>query len=643
MTAVGGGRWAGNGGRLGVTVALLAVGLVGLGAWWWMDLATTLPLAAAMLLAVRWCGWRLGWWAALPAGVVASLVLVGALLAVTGAVGLALTPTTALLVQAAPLVTFAVLDLRAGRAVGTGTGRAAGTGTGQRREQVGHRAAGVAAVGSGPALFVAAVVVSRARSAVGPVIWTMGWDARNHLILARDAIADGGLSPALMGQYPALANAVCGAVAMTPGRSGLAAGALLGHDLAAVAWVWGLGIVLTGVLSGLVGLRVARTLRPAGRALAAAVGSLSSISGVTLGVGLELGFLTATWGMVLLSCLLLLGFALWSTRPGALAVLAAAVGLLCAAVWTLLAGAALAIAAAAAVRAVVLHRTRGRVLVLATGLAVATLAVMAYLATMLPAGLGASSGVLIAPTYLRILVILVLVALVGAGTVRAGDGAATWTLLAFGAGTAAGLGWLLLGGASLQDYYPQKLVWMAATVLLPVAGVAFLWTAEQWSQRMPKLPRFARGPWPATAAAALVGVLAIGAVSVLPSPVVPWWSDPTQSSLPPRASVPAARGAIPAPAAALVLALRPADSRVIVIGIWGPRLDRWVNHWISALHGDSLAVDSPSENPSQLGRICAFTRTHPGYRVVTLEPRIPARLRSCRVTVQLDPPGLHRK
>ena len=62
------------------------------------------------------------------------------------------------------------------------------------------------------------------------VAWTMSGDARNHVLLTRSLLENGGLSLRVLKIYPAVIDAVTAMIAGAGGRSGLLPGQLMLHD-----------------------------------------------------------------------------------------------------------------------------------------------------------------------------------------------------------------------------------------------------------------------------------------------------------------------------------------------------------------------------------------------------------------------------
>jgi hypothetical protein len=259
---------------IGAVLALDAVGA----ACWWVGVAP-LPLLIAGYVAAG--GLLLRWLAPSVAAagglVLASFVVLGGLLTVPLVLDGPLRPGTALGMLLAP----SLLVLGTMRSEG-----APAPGGGSVRPDRSWWAAGV-----GGAVLVATVLVAGRGDRFGWYAWAASGDARNHTLLARRVIADGGLHGASLDGAPLFQEAVYGLLSATHGRGTVGAGALLERDLAVLATgscflfvLWSLLAVLGLVAVGPVGGR------PQPSVLAAA--SLVPVSGIAAGVLLADGFVS---------------------------------------------------------------------------------------------------------------------------------------------------------------------------------------------------------------------------------------------------------------------------------------------------------------------------------------------------------------
>ena len=85
------------------------------------------------------------------------------------------------------------------------------------------------------AIAVAAAGVLGARGASFGIAWAMSGDARNHLMIMRASIFNGGITVDQVRAYPAALNAIAGIISGSTSRAGLPSGELLLHDTRALA------------------------------------------------------------------------------------------------------------------------------------------------------------------------------------------------------------------------------------------------------------------------------------------------------------------------------------------------------------------------------------------------------------------------
>jgi hypothetical protein len=594
------------------TAAIVAAGALGL-AGWASGNGTALPMAAAIVLAARLFSRWVGRVAGVAAGTIVAFALTAALLTLKGLHGPPLAPISAFAIQALPLALFAVADLWvAGR---PGASVAVRWWPRDRRTWATSGAALL-----GPGVFLLAVAGARLVGTNRTLTWAMGgWDSQLHLVVMRDAILGGGLTLDQLDVGSTLMETITGVVASDPSRAHTVAGALIRHDVVAMASMWALGIVLTGLLSALIAHRLLRAQPTGVRVVGTAVGSLSALAGITLGNTLSEGWFPATWSVVLLQCCVVAGLVLWQDRPDRLAALAATAGLLLVGVWALLAAPAMILAGLAFLRALRSGRRSRLLLGSAAGAAAVAIALVAYLY----GGYTGSDSAIALPTLADVptlgmdalLVLLALAAILMAGPqVR---GPAAWTLAALVAGTLAGLLLLLHSGATISAYYPVKLCWLVTQAALPIAiaqpflGIgAVLGTGPT--------ARLRRGL--ATAVSATVLVALGGVATPDPSPIVPWTLAQVGTSSSEPVSLIWRRTTPPEQVADLVFNWTTEDPHVLFTHTWTRLGDRDADLWVAMLDRWSsppLLDFASAQDVWDLTAICTFVATHPQYRVVT--------------------------
>lgn len=174
------------------------------------------------------------------------------------------------------------------------------------------------------------------------VAWAMSGDARNHVLLARGVIDDGGLTLTTLRHYPATSDGVAAAVAALGGRTGRLPGALLLHDVNALAHSY---VVMAVLLSGLFACAVAAAastrdgstlLHGPGPAVAAVVASVLPVTALVSGTALHDGFFSAYLGLVVLLAAVVLMVVAVREGSGPIVVLLASTGPLLLTVWSVL-------------------------------------------------------------------------------------------------------------------------------------------------------------------------------------------------------------------------------------------------------------------------------------------------------------------
>lgn len=452
---------------------------------------------------------------------------------------------------------------------------------------------GLAAAGGS---LVVIVVMTLAQVVPGAVrlAWAMNSDAVNVMTFSRDILAAGGLASASTAADTSPTPLPFGmlAVALSPGRDGVADGALAEHDVANLAALWVFMIALACLLAGLIVVRATTRVRRALAVTAAAIASVAMLSWYVIGVQFEYGFLSSAFAVVVLlaSWLVYLDGEQRAATSLALLLLAGTVVL---AVWSPL---IIVIAA----MGVVLVVTRWRQLLSAgalrlVGVAVAFLVLVAYVVFvtlpeyLVKSGfLGANGGF---PNFgpaqvLTILVVTALVAALGArllGLTYAATGA-----LAAVVGGALGLVFLLAqrtGADSGWGYYPAKYGWTVTILAIAITMGAAAGLLERVNVRK---------AWDATLAILSVGV--IGAL--LWSPVQP------SAQFPLLGVLTGSTGGMSSRAADLIFASSGRDNGQDVF--WRSTVgDSWPNLWLL-----QLDVDDNHHNP---------VRTF-AYQVTTFTP-----------------------
>lgn len=307
------------------------------------------------------------------------------------------------------------------------------------------------------------------------VSWVMRGDSANNLVFARQVVYDSGISVGA-GENPVPFPAALIAVVMDAGRSGIRLGDLARHDVGSFAQVWSLCIIITCVLAGLVAASIAKysTNNRATLAVAGAVGSLVPLSWFVTGYSLEFGFFSTHVALPIVFAAIIL-FLSSPRHPASMLGMLAVCATLLLAVWSPL------VLVPAVLGAIVLVRfrrrllaTRGRMLAIVL---VGMLQLVVYGSVVVVPGflrnatsLAADGGIIEFPRLGIVIAVLVVGTVVSALLAfrRAGHPvplAVAGTVVAL----AAGIGALLFASrasAELWGYYPMKLLWMSATILI---------------------------------------------------------------------------------------------------------------------------------------------------------------------------------
>ena len=140
----------------------------------------------------------------------------------------------------------------------------------------------------GAVAWLGSLAVAQLLPNANPLSWAMNGDGANNVHLARQLLAQHGLTSAFSTPVP-LANEL-EAIAFRFGREHLSKSALLEHDLIAFGAVWALCIAATAVLLGLVVSSLLDSQRPVLVGLAATVGSLLATTWFVVGLPIESGY-----------------------------------------------------------------------------------------------------------------------------------------------------------------------------------------------------------------------------------------------------------------------------------------------------------------------------------------------------------------
>jgi hypothetical protein len=148
-------------------------------------------------------------------------------------------------------------------------------------------------------VVVLAVVAWISTAGHGGVAWAMSGDARNHELIVRQVVADGGLTVSELRAYPAVVNAIAALISGAGHRSGLAPGALMMHDARALAATFALatigisGLIVAALLTILAPALSMIPRLPTGVVIVVLGGAAAGGSALVLATSLEGGFLSA--------------------------------------------------------------------------------------------------------------------------------------------------------------------------------------------------------------------------------------------------------------------------------------------------------------------------------------------------------------
>ena len=500
-----------------------------------------------------------------------------------------------------------------------------------------------------PALMVqcAGLAVAAWIAARGPgygYAWAMSGDARNHVLIVREILSQGGLTPGELKIYPALIDAVIALISGAGGRAGLAPGQLMLHDVQAVATTYILAALAVASLS----VAALLELRPREMAesrrltvpvvLVLAASAAVAASPLVLGTALFGGFVDAYGTLPLVLAAMVLAIRCCATpSPATFILLGPATGLILFA-FPILVVVPVALVMLATVVIVLSHDNRepsaagvrrGWAWVgagcVSWGAVAVTAGVFATQETRLRAAF-VLAGAITSPQPATLwLVGLVTIAVLLQTRHRRGRLQMLVPLAVAIVGQAA-LQWLthLTGTGTVWTYYASKSLWMLASCLIWVAFVPLMQVAEVRHAGVRAAVR------DTTLASAQVGALSIaifiivGFTTTIGDPLgaaAAGWASPT-ASVASEASVLADR------------------YQRFVFWEWSdPADDKLGNFWAAAAWGTTPSgggVGSPGlpggvyawaymETESGLDELCEAVRAIPGLVVVTTSPALGAR------------------
>ena len=334
-----------------------------------------------------------------------------------------------------------------------------------------------AASALGGVVWLVGTAIASAIPTSSVVGWPMGGDTANNVLFARQALSAGAIRLG-SAENPVPLPAALLADALAPGRAGIDTADLLRHDIVGLGVTWSAVIALVCLLGG----RVLATFAGSGRSapVAAAIGSLLPLTWFVSGYPIEFGFFNAHLTLALLLSALLVFLAGRRAPAPTLAFLALASTLVLA-TWSPL------VLVPGLLAAIILVRDR-RQLVAARGpwFAVLLLALVSLIAwgvlVTLPVlvahgeALAAPGGVL---AFSRWFVLALLVGGAVAGLLLLHDARGRGlAMLAFVVAVGAGWAMLLFQARATESpfasYYPAKLAWLGAVMLMAI-GVGIVW------------------------------------------------------------------------------------------------------------------------------------------------------------------------
>jgi hypothetical protein len=621
---------------LGDCMVLFAV-LVSVVLWWQGHPAILAPAAAVLGVAMP-LSRRLP----VPAAATAALTLVvGFYLAAAVGLGLMqvsvpLDPTVALGVLLAPCL-GAVVDLAMRRSPASPDETSA--------SHLAQRAIVVGAV-VGPALFLLVVGIAIARYGEGALAFAMSGDARNHLLLGRVIMSQGGIGGAALAAGPALSDSVLALTMAIPGRGVAAPDQLLAKDIQALTALLVSATIAWSLACACLVWAVGRLDRVP-QAFAVAAASVIPLAGIGLGIALKDGYFSAVFAMPLLISALCLST--WLARDTGrrrgrtITWIAIALSLpVAATVWSLM----LPIQAMVVLGALIAshRRSNPRDTLAAAGIVAVALAAAVLL--LLPLALGPSmaamtaGGSIAAPgPALSVTVVLIVLSIVAAGLPRIrrsvflpyllGTLGAVAIVLYLAAKQPPGMEWA---------YYPRKVAWMWVLVGFPLllAPAAFVHARPRAG------PRRSRFFSTVLAAAGSLAVLSLAAGSVrVSSPLLP----SALVGLSPGAQTPGGAWSILRgwgqpdwQMVETVLRLGASNRPLVIWAYSDPGNDRLGNFWMStydpAQPPGSGTYISPlggwayGYNPTDVTQLCTLLDQDPLRNVATRDASLPSTVNS---------------
>ncbi|WP_159805770.1 hypothetical protein [Cellulomonas citrea] len=478
------------------------------------------------------------------------------------------------------------------------------------------------------------------------VAWAMSGDARNHALIVRSIIADGGLTLDSLRSYPAAVNGFAAVVAAAAGRGG-AAGQLVLDDAHALATMYvlsaiALGVLLAGALLETLAADRHRQRLSVPVALVALVTATGAVTPLVLGTTLLDGFFSAYGALVpALATIVLALRCVREPRPLPLLLVLASVSTVLTFVsWTVLVAVPWAALLAAIVS--VLRGRRGTAADMAAstrwwgvaGLAVAGLALVAVVAVVvayLPTFrvIFALPGSIIAPSrWLLLSLVLVSCALALGG----GDALLRrqlWVPAAAGLiGGAAVLALRVLGQAGhlTWTYYASKTSWLVVCSLLWIPFVPLIRWASGFGRDVEETTR-----WPSWIGAAIAGpaavMLVLGTATTAPNPLslaARGWSQPSAEAV--EDVVQAADQPGPFVVWRLTDGGNDRIANFWAALAWASRDGAWVEPPPGA--SQSFPVWAYFVDESQVSQLCEAASLSPGIVVYTAEPSVASDLQT---------------